>query len=76
METTQTLEGLKRNIVLERDEIYNGSWEKYENDLRQRLNNPAKYKWTTIKNIEETLEIIPSLRRLETEMGINLTELL
>ncbi len=61
-------------IVL-RDELYGGSWEEVEADLRARLGGkPFIFKLAS--RIEEDLERIERLRRFEQEHGIDLRAVL
>jgi hypothetical protein len=58
-----------------RDELYGGSWDEIERDLRARLTGkPYIFKLAT--TIEEDLERIARLRRFESERGVDLRKVL
>ncbi|GIW72480.1 MAG: hypothetical protein KatS3mg102_2022 [Planctomycetota bacterium] len=64
-----------RTFLLVRDELYGGSWEEVEHDLRARLaGRPYIFKLAT--RIEEDLERIERLRRYEREHGVDLRQVL
>lgn len=56
-----------------RDELYSGSWEKMEQDLRDRLQG-RPYIFKLVNRIEEDLQRIEKLRGYENENGINLAD--
>jgi hypothetical protein len=59
-------------LVALRDELYGGSWDRMERDLRDRLEgNPYVFKLAD--RIEEDIERIEKLRRYEKEHGFVLS---
>jgi hypothetical protein len=62
-------------MVIIRDELYDGSWEEMEKDLRDRLNGKPVIE-KLVKKIYRDLEYIDQLRTIEKAEGINLTTLL
>lgn len=65
----------QRLMVIIRDELYDGSWQEMEKDLRDRLNGrPVIEK--LVNKIERDLAYIEELRSIEKEDGINLTTIL
>jgi hypothetical protein len=64
-----------RTFLAVRDELYGGSWDDVERDLRARLaGKPYIFKLAT--KIEEDLERIARLRRFEAEHGVDLRRVL
>jgi hypothetical protein len=69
----RSLTAADRTFLAVRDELYGGSWEEVERDLRARLaGRPYIFKLAT--TIEEDLERIARLRRFEEEAGVDLRE--
>jgi hypothetical protein len=65
----------ERTLLEVRDELYGGSWDDVESDLRARLaNRPYIIKLST--KIEEDLERIERMRRFEGEAGVDLRQVL
>lgn len=54
-----------------RDELYDGSWERMHNDLRDRLHGKP-YVFKLVHRIEEDILRIDRLRAYEGEHGVNL----
>ena len=64
-----------RTFLAVRDELYGGSWDEVERDLRARLaGKPYIFKLAT--KIEEDLERIARMRRYEGEHGVDLRKVL
>lgn len=73
--TTIKLTEDQRLMVILRDELYGGSWEEMEKDLRDRLNGrPVIEK--LVEKIRRDLDYIEDLRLMKKNDGINLTTLL
>jgi hypothetical protein len=69
------LTALDRMLITVRDELYEGSWEQLEADLRARLEGrPYIYKLAT--RIKDDLMRIQKLRGYEEEYDINLSTLI
>ena len=60
-------------LITLRDELYGGSWEKMEQDLRDRLQG-RPYIFKLVNRIEEDLHRIEKLKGYEDEQGINLAD--
>lgn len=72
---TKKLTDEHRLMVIIRNELYEGSWEEMEKDLRDRLNGrPVIEK--LVEKIKRDLAYIEDLRLMGKEAGINLTTLL
>jgi len=65
----------QRDLVLLRDELYDGSWDEMLTDLKNRLEGKP-YIFKLVNRIQQDIEMIKELRALEKEKGINLRELL
>jgi hypothetical protein len=64
-----------RTFLAVRDELYGGSWEEIEQDLRARLaGKPYIFKLAT--TIEEDLARIARLRQFEVDHGVDLRRVL
>jgi len=61
----------ERQLILLRDELYDGSWDEMVEDLRDRLAGKP-YIFKLMNRIEEDLVRIEGLRRYEDEHGIDL----
>jgi hypothetical protein len=71
----ESLSREERVLVLLRDQLYDGSWEDLELDLRARKERkPSIFKLNT--RIEEDLDRIARLRSYEQERGLDLGALL
>ncbi len=71
MEVSLTEE--ERMLVTLREELYGGSWDRMLEDLNRRLNGkPYIFKLAT--RIEEDIQVLQRLRRLERRKGIDLAE--
>jgi hypothetical protein len=60
-------------LLVLRDELYMGSWDRMEDDLRNRLKG-RPYIFKLVNRIEEDLERIEALRSYEGKHKINLRE--
>ena len=71
----RSLSRTDRTLLAVRDELYAGSWEELEHDLRARLHGkPYIFKLAT--KIEEDLERIARLREFEERHGVDLRKVL
>ena len=61
----------ERQLILLRDELYDGSWEEMVEDLRDRLAGKP-YIFKLMNRIEEDLVRIERLRRYEEDNGVDL----
>ena len=61
----------ERQLLLLRDELYDGSWDDMEEDLRRRLNRKP-YIYRLMNRIEEDLRRIARLRAYEEAQGVDL----
>lgn len=62
-------------LITLRDELYFGSWERMEADLRDRLKG-RPYIFKLVNRIEEDLKRIEKLKAYESQHGINLSDYL
>lgn len=62
---------VEKQLLLLRDELYNGSWSEMETDLRNRLDKKP-YIFRLMNRIEEDLARIDTIRRYEIAQGVNL----
>ncbi len=60
-------------LLVLRDELYMGSWDRMEDDLRNRLKG-RPYIFKLVNRIEEDLERIEALRSYEEKHKINLRD--
>jgi hypothetical protein len=60
-------------LVTLRDELYAGSWEKMEQDLKDRLQG-RPYIFKLVNRIQEDLDRIAKLSGIERDEGINLAD--
>jgi hypothetical protein len=65
------LDAAGRTLLAVRDELYDGSWDDLERDLRARLAGKP-YIFKLAAKIEEDLERIRRLRAFEAERGVDL----
>ncbi|MCU0722039.1 MAG: hypothetical protein MUC63_00215 [Planctomycetes bacterium] len=65
----------EKMLVTLREELYFGSWEKMQQDLKDRLKG-RPYIFKLVNRIEEDLERIEKLQAYELKNGVNLSELL
>ena len=65
----------ERMLITLREELYGGSWEKMQQDLKDRLKG-RPYIFKLVNRIEEDLERIEKLQAYELKHGVNLSELL
>lgn len=65
----------QRDLVLLRDELYEGSWDMMLADLKNRLEGKP-YIFKLASRIQQDIKNIEELRVLEQEKGINLSGLL
>jgi hypothetical protein len=63
----------ERMLLVLRDELYSGSWDKMEEDLRNRLKG-RPYIFKLVNRIEEDLKRIEKLRSYEQKHKINLQD--
>lgn len=63
----------ERMLLVLRDELYGGSWDKMEEDLRNRLKG-RPYIFKLVNRIEEDLKRIEKLRSYEQKHKINLQD--
>lgn len=63
----------EKMLLVLRDELYMGSWDKMEDDLRNRLKG-RPYIFKLVNRIEEDLERIQKLRAYEEKHKINLRD--
>lgn len=63
----------ERMLLILRDELYGGSWDKMEEDLRNRLKG-RPYIFKLVNRIEEDLKRIEKLRSYEQKHKINLQD--
>ncbi len=68
-----TLSEEERMLLVLRDELYSGSWDKMEEDLRNRLKG-RPYIFKLVNRIEEDLKRIEKLRSYEQKHKINLQD--
>ena len=61
----------EKQLLLLRNELYNGSWDEMEQDLRHRLERKP-YIFRLMNRIEEDLSRIKELREYEDRQGIDL----
>jgi hypothetical protein len=61
----------ERQLILLRDELYDGSWDEMVEDLRDRLAGKP-YIFKLMNRIEEDLARIERLRKYEGEQGVDL----
>lgn len=69
----QSLSEEETMLLTLRDELYGGSWDSMETDLRDRLRG-RPYIFKLVNRIEEDLERIQKLRTYEEEHGIDLAK--
>jgi hypothetical protein len=62
-------------LVILRDELYGGSWDRFLRDLDDRLRGKP-YIFKLVNRIEEDMERIRRLRGFEEERGIDLADFL
>ena len=60
-------------LITLRDELYGGTWDKMEQDLRDRLQG-RPYIFKLVNRIEEDLHRIEKLKGYEDDHGINLAD--
>lgn len=60
-------------LLVLRDELYSGSWDKMVDDLKNRLKG-RPYIFKLVNRIEEDLERIETLRSYENKHKLNLRE--
>lgn len=65
----------QRDLVLLRDELYEGSWDKMASDLKNRLEGKP-YIFKLVNRIQQDIKNIEELRALERDKGIDLRKLL
>ncbi len=65
----------QRDLVLLRDELYDGSWDDMLADLKNRMAGKP-YIFKLVNRIQQDIAMIEDLRALEKEKGINLRDLL
>ena len=63
----------ERMLVVLRHELYEGSWDEMEKDLRARLEG-RPYIFKLAHRIADDLERIQRLREFERSCGVNLTD--
>lgn len=63
----------EKMLLVLRDELYMGSWDKMEDDLRNRLKG-RPYIFKLVNRIEEDLERIQKLRAYEEKHKLNLRD--
>jgi hypothetical protein len=63
----------EKMLLVLRDELYTSSWDKMEEDLRNRLKG-RPYIFKLVNRIEEDLERIQKLRAYEEKHKINLRD--
>ncbi|CAG0995011.1 MAG: hypothetical protein KBG84_06725 [Planctomycetes bacterium] len=68
-----TLSEEERMLLILRDELYSGSWDKMDEDLRNRLKG-RPYIFKLVNRIEEDLKRIEKLRSYEQKHKINLQD--
>lgn len=61
----------EKQLLLLRDELYDGSWDEMEQDLRYRLERKP-YIFRLMNRIEDDLARIAKLRAYEEENGVDL----
>ncbi len=71
----QTLANEERMLVVLREELYSGSWERMHRDLADRLKT-RPYIFKLSHRIKEDLSRIDKLQEYEKKHGVNLAEFL
>ncbi|MBI5369084.1 MAG: hypothetical protein HZA54_18760 [Planctomycetes bacterium] len=69
------LEEEERMLIVLRDELYGGSWDKMLGDLRDRLRG-RPYIFKLVNRIKQDVARIEKLQAYEQKNGINLTDFL
>lgn len=62
-------------LVILRDELYGGSWERMVKDLNDRLKG-RPYIFKLVNRIKDDIKRIDKLREYEKKHGVNLSDLL
>lgn len=65
----------EKDLVMLRDELYDGSWDEMLNDLKNRLTGKP-YIFKLVNRIQQDMNAIERLRALEKEKGVNLRDLI
>lgn len=71
----QSLLGEEQMLIVLRDELYGGSWDKMLQDLKDRLRG-RPYIFKLVNRIKEDVGRIEKLQEYEKKHGINLSDFL